>query len=83
MKFECPDDCGGCSCHIAPPCPHCTDHSRPDDYEIDALANVPMCKHERLTPGFMAGSYFCNDCPARIRIHFDGKREVLNGKEEA
>ena len=19
-------DCGGCSCHLSPPCTHCTDH---------------------------------------------------------
>lgn len=23
---SCPPDCGGCSCHILPPCSHCVDH---------------------------------------------------------
>ena len=22
----CPPDCGGCSCHLSPPCWHCTEH---------------------------------------------------------
>lgn len=22
----CPPDCGGCACHINPPCTHCMDH---------------------------------------------------------
>ncbi len=24
--YDCPKDCGGCSCHYRPPCVHCTDH---------------------------------------------------------
>ena len=32
---ECPEyQCGGCSCHINPPCSHCTDH---------------LCKHEKFS----------------------------------
>lgn len=27
-KTECPSDCGGCSCHINPPCSHCTGNHR-------------------------------------------------------
>lgn len=27
----CPDDCGGCACHIAPPCSHCVEHTTDDD----------------------------------------------------
>lgn len=23
---SCPDKCGGCSCHLSPPCSHCTEH---------------------------------------------------------
>lgn len=23
---SCPMDCGGCSCHVNPPCPHCEQH---------------------------------------------------------
>lgn len=23
--IPCPVDCGGCSCHISPPCPHCVE----------------------------------------------------------
>jgi len=26
MNFDCPPGCGGCSCHISPPCSHCTEH---------------------------------------------------------
>lgn len=28
---KCPPDCGGCSCHINPPCHHCTDHWAEED----------------------------------------------------
>lgn len=28
---ECPEDCGGCSCHISPPCTHCVDHVNLED----------------------------------------------------
>lgn len=27
----CPDDCGGCACHIAPPCSHCVEHTTDDE----------------------------------------------------
>lgn len=27
----CPVDCGGCSCHINPPCHHCIEHGRPPE----------------------------------------------------
>ena len=27
---SCPDDCGGCSCHLAPPCGHCEEHEPGD-----------------------------------------------------
>lgn len=23
--IDCPDGCGGCSCHVNPPCPHCSE----------------------------------------------------------
>jgi len=23
---KCPENCGGCSCHMSPPCAHCVDH---------------------------------------------------------
>lgn len=31
----CPPDCGGCSCHIAPPCDHCVSHVDPDSADGD------------------------------------------------
>lgn len=27
---NCPADCGGCECHILPPCDHCIDHVQED-----------------------------------------------------
>jgi len=27
MSCRLESDCGGCSCHIAPPCSHCTEHT--------------------------------------------------------
>ena len=27
---SCPLSCGGCACHINPPCHHCTDHGEPE-----------------------------------------------------
>lgn len=27
---SCPPTCGGCSCHIAPPCSHCLEHEPAD-----------------------------------------------------
>lgn len=29
MAAKCTTDCGGCSCHIAPPCEHCVKHACP------------------------------------------------------
>lgn len=31
------DDCGGCSCHMNPPCHHCTDHVRDAETELTDL----------------------------------------------
>lgn len=38
---ECPSDCGGCACHIHPPCPHCEYHEKgecdcPSESELKA-----------------------------------------------
>ncbi len=31
--YDCPDGCGGCSCHLNPPCPHCVDHCKEKEEE--------------------------------------------------
>lgn len=28
--YDCPKNCGGCSCHYRAPCSHCTDHFKGD-----------------------------------------------------
>lgn len=48
MTKFCPPNCGGCSCHISPPCTHCVDHGCPvcgdhdcDDPEHDEEEDPP------------------------------------------
>lgn len=57
MRFDCPPGCGGCSCHIAPPCTHCTEHGLSEEDEaptlcLDALGEPvkPMEAHPPLVP---------------------------------
>lgn len=36
---RCPDGCGGCSCHLAPPCTHCMTH---EAGECDCLTKAEI-----------------------------------------
>lgn len=38
----------------------------------------PDCTHADRTPGFMAGTFYCNTCPAKIVVRADGTEEVRN-----
>lgn len=33
----CDDECGGCSCHISPPCPHCVNHMITQEYKDELV----------------------------------------------
>jgi hypothetical protein len=39
--FDCPPDCGGCSCHINPPCTHCVEHAAIEEAPL-ALVDDPI-----------------------------------------
>lgn len=38
---SCPVNCGGCSCHISPPCSHCTEH---EPGECDCAERIAEAK---------------------------------------
>lgn len=33
----CDEECGGCSCHLSPPCSHCTDHMITQEYKNEIV----------------------------------------------
>lgn len=54
MVENCPFGCTGCSCHINPPCPHCTNHTLEDEeetamtYKEMQLSEAAKTNHLRL-----------------------------------
>ena len=53
----CGDDCSGCSCHINPPCHHCTEHLVEDMDELLELENKVVMAESKV-------KQYCyqNDC---------------------
>lgn len=54
--MQCPPDCEGCYCHIAPPCGHCVEHYCPkcEDFNCDCeeIEAIPL-EHESTFDKYM------------------------------
>ncbi len=48
---SCPDGCGGCACHLTPPCSHCMEHEAGEcdcaERKAEAKADAAEAARER------------------------------------